>query len=459
MMPSADARLPLAPVLHPRATRRDPDPSWSRRPLRIPRAFLWCLLSAASSGGSVGAQQPIPTSGEILLAQGQVLRGLIRAETVRLPAGVTATVAEDLVIEATGELLIAGRLLLADRAAGESKADAPDLRMWAGRRLTITGEVLGGRGLDWGGLTAAQSAGQPGGNGSDVRVEAPDLLVSGLVRAGDGGQGGAGSHGGHGGSIQVIGGIRSSHGLERAQLESLGAKVGFWSGKGGRGGDGAPGFPSGGNGGDSGSIDHQAFPGLTGDEPIVDGCQAGVDGIQPPISLGNDGAQGGNGASGTEANPNGGDGGHGGTARDVRGARGQDGYPASDCCTPPKPGMKGGGGGRGGDAKTGKGGNGGNGGPGYTVGSSFGVGGKAGNAGDAGLATAGDGGKGGNGGRGSTPGLPGSGGLGGTPTSQPPGSPGNPGQPGGGAGNGGGGGGTQAGSPGAPGNPGSTCAD
>ena len=411
-------------------------------------------LPAPLPSGAPGLAQ------EVLLRRGDRIGGEVRARVIRVPTGAVVHAESDLRLEATDTIAIEGELRAIDVEWGSAATDAPKLELVAGNRITVLGTVRGGRGLSHAGQPPALHLLAEGGRGSDVLLHAPDVLVVGLVRSGDGGQGGGGGKGGAGGSIVHHGEILSSHGVGEAVFEVLGHTVTWMGGTGGSGGlpvpDLAPIPGSGGRGGDVHWYPHPLAD--TFDDPVdLPQCLDGTPGRGGGAAVGGEGGQGVEGLPGTPSNPNGGPGGAGEDGGTVTGKNGKPGNPGGDCCSPPGVGGKGGRGGDGGNATGGKGGKGGKGGDALPGG----TGGNGGKGGRGGSAIAGDGGDGGRGGKGLTPG---SGGEGGDPGSATPGAPGSGGDPGLGSGapNGnhgpqGGGGSTTQGTGGNLGVPGTGC--
>lgn len=363
---------------------------------------------------------------EIIYRDGDVISGTISARTIRVADGAFVRVAGATYLHAADALIVGGQLRVDDVALDAVQSHAASLSLESDRLLTITGSVVGGRGKSYSVSDPEAGNGLAGGNGSSIVLVAPDLLVAGFVRSGDGGNGGGGAAGGHGGSISMTGLHTTSHGLSDAALDAMGSQVGLQSGDGGRGGNGTMLHPDGGRGGNSGAITWLPHPDSEIDTPPTGGSTCpkhGDAGKKPKQAVGGNGGDGGDGVPGWANSPAGGKGADGGTGLSIVARDGSPGSKGVDCCTtPPGQGGNGGAGGGGGDARGGNGGKGGKGGPAF-VGSNA-VGGAGGKGGDAGSATSGNGGKGGDGGKGSPGGSGGAGGAAGSAESGLVGAPG-----------------------------------
>jgi len=420
---------------------------------------------------------------DLVLVDGGRLSGTLTGANITVPFGATVIVEGDMVIGATGVVQVDGVIVIRDSQT-TSSPHAPNLRIHSAARITVNGVIRGGRGADFGQVATTASLGMPGGNGSSITLEAPDIHVRGVIEAGDGGQGGGAAKGGDGGWIHQIGRhVTDKHSILALESGTELPAVRWRAGDGGRGGDSPfPTYP-GGDGGAGGGLtfaNHTNEPEWEFRETTLAGssgwrtvqpkgnlvdCQNGADGDQNPgDAVGGVAGDGGHGADGTASSPNGSNGGSGGSAPSITGPVGQDGQKGEDCCNEPQPGP-GGKGGKGGAAPKAvgkKGGNGGNGGNAYRldVGSPWlGNGGKAGDAGNGASATTGKGGKGGNGGKGVPGGAGGNPGPAGTPTPGAAGTPGTPGQglTGGGQGAAASSGNSVTGGPGNWGDPGPKC--
>lgn len=208
-------------------------------------------------------------SEELVLDSGIGLHGLIRAPRIRIPLGVELRVAEDLHLIAEEELLVLGDIIVEDVPEDATDAGrAAALVLRAGERLTLLGDVLGGRGRDSSQLEPQDGRGLRGGDGSSIVLAAPEILVYGTVRAGAGGPGGVARDGGHGGFLAVYRDVMTSPELpveyrsERVRTPLLTMS------KGGIGGIGSDSYPRTGNSGDSGDYtklpyDSPVLPGLS----------------------------------------------------------------------------------------------------------------------------------------------------------------------------------------------------
>ena len=406
---------------------------------------------------------------DLILQDGDELSGFVQGYNVWIPEEVSVVITEDTILRAKAHMLIEGNVLIVDR---ETVGDGFDLSVKCQGHLLVSGQITGGKGFSYPESEEEKFLGKIGGKGSDITLEAPDLLVVGLVTSGEGGTGGVGGKGGDGGDIEFVGRALTRHGRSDLVLEQLATKIVAFTEAGGFGGVGSRTLDvNPGNSGNSGGVTCLPYPDADQyahlaliENPYaatkVD-CSHGVSGITPGVATGRDGRRGRNGANGTEGAPDGEAGADGGDAPSIQGRPGSDGGDGQDCCTPPSTGGNGGQGGAGSDVVGGKGGNGGRGGDAFAVaGVPNGNGGRGGDAGHGGDATGGDGGDGGNGGDGAPAGAAGAAGVGGAGTGGAGGAGGDGGSgiANGLAGVGGVGGASIPGSPGAPGNFGTACA-
>lgn len=382
--------------------------------------FSSVLLSATRGGADW----------DVVLSPSNFTGGILTGERILLPKGVVLELDEAAWIIASDRLLIEGDIAMGD--ADSEGIDAPELRLEAGRQLTVRGTIRGGAGWSYPEAEDPAHLMKPGGRGGDIQLMAPDLLVWGLVASGPGGTGGPGGPGGPGGEIVCIGGLLSDHGLTPAERKELPARVTYFSEAGGLGGIGSHELGVGpGDSGDTGDIHFQPYP--QAGAPAGEGaCADGDPGLSPGRAEGQDGKEGRPGLDGTEESPDGMDGADGGAGADITGVAAGNGGDGGDCCGgKPGQGGNGGAGGVGGAAIAGEGGDGGNGGDAFKEGTEYlGAGGDGGDSGNGGSATGGTGGDGGDGGDGDPAGVAGDAGAGGEAT---PGQPGTPGAPGSGS--------------------------
>lgn len=224
-------------------------------PMRL--LALATLLSAALGCAS---PQPAPIPGklpeQVVLEDGQRIRGEIRAQRIHIPAGAVVTADADVLLWARRQLLIEGTLLAADRSISETEEHGPRIVLRSRDLLTVLGEVRGGRGRSWSMVDPKDCVGRPGGAGSSIYMIAPDQLVLGLVTPGAGGQGGGAAAGGPGGSIYTVGDRMSDHGVDPVLFENPETFRGFLGASGGSGGQGIAGVDTGsgpGTGGNGGA--------------------------------------------------------------------------------------------------------------------------------------------------------------------------------------------------------------
>lgn len=362
--------------------------------MRLPALLLG--LALLSPAALVAAEAPFEPVADMRLTSD------LTAYSIRVPAGVTLTLASDVIIRAEDLLIVEGRILVESRPLESHMRNGAGVRLQAGRRIEIRGPVVPGDGLP------GTLPGQPGGNGGDLILDAPVILSDQDLIGGSGGHGGPGAAGGNGGSVIVRSGRLFSPTNELAL-----------SATGGRGGDGGHGIDgllsgSGGPGGDGGK-GGDAIAGTREDgddgEPGDDGndvyandghdgrdgrpCENGRAGFMGFAAWGGQGGNGGVGGNATEPDGSGGYGGRGGSGGLAIGGDGGSGGRGGDClnCT------QAGNGGRGAPPSTavgGSGGSGGDGGDGLGEEGDGGDGGRGGHAGNAFAGDAGDGGRGGN---------------------------------------------------------------
>lgn len=353
-----------------------------------------------------------------------------------VPLGAVVHVRGDLIVHAAGDIRIEGDLIVDDaNDSATPVTDAARVEIYAQKSLFISGNILGGIGIDHEyvpGLVSTPAL--EGGGGSDIILSAPDLYVTGLVQCGNGGSGGYLGAGGNGGGLTLVGAPKSTHGVSNEEAAAVPLKVTFRLGSGGYGwpgGDGGPGYWFPHESSLVASSDDRDDGGSSENYTDAEPCHDGAVGASAGVTDGGQGADSAPSPDGTQLNPNGVDGVDGGAASSpVVAAKGADGGDGADCC-PNGNGVGGDGcaGGTGGTATAKRGGNGGNGGSAYQSppGTYLGKGGKAGKGGNGGSATGGAGGKGGNGGRGESGGAAGLGGAAGTATRGAGGTQGTPG--------------------------------
>ncbi len=331
-----------------------------------------------------------PGSGDTVLRDGDIVRGDLFVDTLRIPEDATVWVDGELNIAATGLVRIQGRLVAFD-AGPLGRLDAPSIRIHSNLVIDVPGTILGGSGTD--------GSDTEGGRGSNVTLSAPLVYIDGSAQAGSAGRGGAGRAGGRGGDARVDG-----YFLVRQPSDD------HVSLRSGRGGDG--GYP-GGDGGESGDavafVSAELRESISGSMPAIAAALSGLAAEDPPpgqgCANGTPGGDGGNSASGnggegadsahgTAGSPAGSNGGDGRKSGDCTGGDGLNANPGLDCC--PNTGGTGGKGGKGGNAQSGNGGKGGKGGDGYQ---GLHPGGKGGHGADSGFAKGGRSGNGGNGGK------------------------------------------------------------
>jgi hypothetical protein len=371
----------------------------------LPAPFL-APSQHALDGAHGGALQP---------ADDIELGGRIAVGQVRIPAGVTVWVVEDLELVSAGDIVIDGALVARPATAGAAERDGASITLRSAGVIFVNGELRAGDGAD------GVHPGQAGGHGGGLLLQAAAIVSARDLVGGHGGHGGSGAAGGDGGDALAYGDVVPP-------VDATGLEITLRAGDGGHGGPGLAGGLVGGAGGAGGTggsaaagpADADGTPGVPGNPgthqtqsiPGADGaaggpCSSGLNGFGGANAVGGMGGSGGPGGAATSPGGNGGIGGagaDGGSAVASEGGRGGD---AGGCCFLPAFGSQGGIGGRGGVATSGAGGHGGFGG----AGGSFGTGGDGGAAGDSGNATGGASGDGGRGGDGSPAGIGGGPGL------------------------------------------------
>lgn len=383
-------------------------------------AFLLAFAVVDAQRGVAQSAPPLDTHGlqpsdaphGILRPEdGATLGGRIDVDRLLVPAGATVWVESDLELVGRGDLVIDGALRARPGLHGPNR-EGIALHLHTSGAIIVRGQLLAGDGAD------GAAPGEAGGRGGSLRLEAPLVVASTDLVAGQGGRGGLGAAGGDGGDILITG-------LALAPSDWLGERPALRAGQGGMGGAGLTGEVGGpgGRGGAGGSASAPTIPtaddGLPGShggsgnddiktQPGAKGgaggpCSAGLIGGGGLHALAGGGGAGGPGGSATSPVGSGGAGGDGGDGGVAVASGGGFGGNAGDCCFLPLPGQHGGPGGDGGHAFGGKGGSGGMGGQGGLLG----VGGDGGAAGPGGGGFGGYGGIGGNGGGGDPPGIPG----------------------------------------------------
>lgn len=380
----------------------------------------------------------------------QTLAGRITCESFVVSKDQTVFVSADLEIVAEKEIRIDGAMVVHSPALEARSKDAPSMQLRAGESISVSGQILGGKGRD------DRSLHGVGGNGTSVYIEAPVVWVDGVVRGGDGGVGSPRMsdppvRGADGGSVDVFGVCFTNRPVSDLPVEWQAIDSGLIGGNGGN-------FT--GRGGDAIVHNHRTValgqqismptfvPARTW---LILACPDGNPGIPGSNATGGGGAQGPTGDNGSQASPNGRSGGTGIIGGSVTGGPGGPGGHATNCC--PDDGGAGGKGAKGGNATGGPGGKGGTGGNAYP--GSTGVGGTGGQGGNGGTGTPGGGGLGGNGA--SSKGGPGLGGEPGTGSPGLAGPGGDPGSPGGSSGPAGGPGGVGGAAGGGGGSAGGNC--
>lgn len=189
------------------------------------------LLLLSSLFVPVSCSSPLP--GEVpterltavyRISPGEQLSGLIQADEIWLPSGTPVEVTGDLQLVARTRIEIEGVMNITDASdAGRDPLDAPTVRLEAGERIGVDGEIIGGDG-------------HAGGAGTTVVIFAPEQSVSGRIQAGDGGDARGAGDGGPGGDIWVVGNLPDKPlriGLPRSTSGLFGGNGGFPSGPGG----------------------------------------------------------------------------------------------------------------------------------------------------------------------------------------------------------------------------------
>lgn len=195
---------------------------------------------------------------EIILRDGDTIGGLIEARVIRIPPGANVHVSRDLTLRATDLIELRGSLLV-DSPGTDDPPNAPDIGIQAGRTLTVRGPIEGGKGRSFVGQGEPAFEGSRGGDGSDIRLSAPDLLVAAPVRGGAGGTGGWSAKGGDGGTLFLEGEVLTKHGFSAAEFASQTEQTLYIGGAGGPGGLPSVLNPNGGAGGDGGGVNWMPF--------------------------------------------------------------------------------------------------------------------------------------------------------------------------------------------------------
>lgn len=181
--------------------------------------------------------EPVAPNGRYVTANGELLAGWMNVDVFHVPKGQRLSVTESFSVHATQYICIEGDIVMLDRDVRDPRSNAPDLRLSSDAEILIAGRIIGGAGRSFAGLPLAESAGQPGGDGSSISLSAPRYLILGALVAGRGGRGGAGSVGGAGGTIEVVGALASPAEclyIEPGRLKQLAAaNAGFYGGAGG----------------------------------------------------------------------------------------------------------------------------------------------------------------------------------------------------------------------------------
>lgn len=438
-------------------------------------ATLAALLISAPAAPLESAKGPTPLPWslpephleELILVDGSVISGLVSAENITVEEGSVVFVRGDAQLRATQDIIIRGVIRVLDvELPGKDSDHAGFLDLEAQGRLLLFGQIYGGQGRSFPSEMADYYYGRSGGDGSSIRLCAPDLSIPlGFVRAGDGGVGGACSRGGKGGTLFLTGRPLLTDGIPEETLEAMPFHVGKLTGKGAKGGRGSEKFSNltPGDSGWSGGLVGRVHPleeeflaryaennppvsegggggfgirvdPLSGEGTLLGPCQKGPDRPHFTLAVGQNAPDGENGTAGTSAVPDGGDGANGGSSEDMDGRDGRNGVDALSCCEPTEAGKKGGNAAHGESVQSGDAGKGGDGGAGWVEENNMGTGGKAGDGGSSGNCIAGSGGDGGDGSDGQPAGPPGSKGDAGTATAGTAGAAGTPGTPAGSAG-------------------------
>ncbi|MEM9801226.1 MAG: hypothetical protein AAGA20_12945, partial [Planctomycetota bacterium] len=141
------------------------------------------------------------SDGDVVLLGGEMLEGERVCESFTLPRGVIAYARADLRVVAKGPISIEGTLVC---LPSESGADGPHVFLRSATSVAVTGFVHGAPGRSYD-AEPDGALGVPGGGGSNIVIEAPEVGVSGTIVAGNGGCAGRGGRGGQGGSVLAIG--------------------------------------------------------------------------------------------------------------------------------------------------------------------------------------------------------------------------------------------------------------
>ena len=256
--------------------------------LAVPGLVL-ALSVGPGSSLPLSAESPLAPVSEVIFRDGDVASGLIVARIVRVEADAVMRVAGDLTIRASRSVPIDGTLRVHDVQLSDARRDAFDVDVAAEDLLTVRGFILGGRGKSYAGVDGADYPGAWGGDGSDIRLSAPDLLIGGQVLAGDGQPGvqGApnGGGGGQGGTARDVTGVAGQDGSDGGICCNPPAV-------GGKGGNGSQGGDVRGGRGGTGGAGGAAWNGPNGWEGT--GGKAG-DGASARGGIGGKGGDGGNG--------------------------------------------------------------------------------------------------------------------------------------------------------------------
>ena len=351
---------------------------------------------------------------------------------ILVPAGQTLVLKETTELRSKGPIRIDGAVLGQVRPSDAACKDGVGITLVSDTIIVVTGRVVGGEGArSTDAVPSVENCQMVGGNGGNVVLRAPVVVVNGLVIGGRGGDSGPNANAGNGGAVDVAGWLVTTRtdlapivGEADYAARCLDAGYGIFGGD--AGGHTHPqsltlsvGAGAGGNGGGVRCTPDRVFRseavysrlveyGLASEIGSSDAnasspfaasiCPNGTPGTGPTDVFGGAGTPGVNGANGTQSSPSGQAGGTGGTGGGIGASPGTNGGPGTDCC--PGTGGNGGAGGPGGKATGGKGGAGGRGGNAYWENNTWAApGGDGGNGGDGGGAGGGQGGHGGNGGK------------------------------------------------------------
>jgi hypothetical protein len=203
------------------------------------RRSLAVLVACLGLLGLPAAAQSVPepaqishdaSTANVLQPSSEIeIGGRVSFDAVRIPAGVTVWVGADLELSSLGDIVIEGALIARPGVSGRS---GPSIELRTPGVIHLGGTLMAGDGGD------GVLAGQAGGRGGSLLLEAAAIVTRSDLLGARGGHGGPGADGGDGGQVFVRGTVVPP-------AESIDVQLTLRGGAGGQGGAGLVGVVGG----------------------------------------------------------------------------------------------------------------------------------------------------------------------------------------------------------------------